>query len=29
MLIVDALAEDWGTSRDGKRTWCTLTVPKT
>ncbi|MEV6132964.1 ATP-binding protein [Streptomyces violaceusniger] len=28
MLIVDALAEDWGTSRDGKRTWCTLTVPK-
>ncbi len=28
MFIVDALAEDWGTSQDGKRTWCTLSVPE-
>ncbi|WP_329315781.1 ATP-binding protein [Streptomyces sp. NBC_01262] len=27
MLIVDALSEDWGTSQDGTRTWCTITVP--
>lgn len=25
MLIVDALADDWGTSQDGTRTWCKLT----
>ncbi|MGV9351033.1 ATP-binding protein [Streptomyces spiralis] len=24
LLIVDALATDWGTSEDGSATWCTL-----
>ncbi|MCD7438951.1 ATP-binding protein [Streptomyces lincolnensis] len=28
MLIVEALAEDWGTSPDGTRTWCTIAVPE-
>jgi hypothetical protein len=28
MLIVEALAEDWGTSEDGALTWCTIAVPE-
>jgi hypothetical protein len=28
MLIVEALAEDWGTSADGTLTWCTIAVPE-
>ncbi|MFI1359537.1 ATP-binding protein [Streptomyces sp. NPDC020898] len=28
MLIVEALSEDWGTSPDGTRTWCTIAVPE-
>ncbi|MER5529832.1 ATP-binding protein [Streptomyces sp. NPDC002677] len=28
MLIVDALAENWGTSEDGTLTWCTIAVPE-
>ncbi|MFF3847149.1 ATP-binding protein [Streptomyces sp. NPDC002328] len=28
MLIVEALAEDWGTSEDGTLTWCTIAVPE-
>ncbi|MCC4322333.1 ATP-binding protein [Streptomyces malaysiensis] len=27
MLIVDALADDWGTTDDGSRTWATIAVP--
>ena len=27
-LIVDALAEDWGPSQGGTRTWCTISVPE-
>ncbi|AGP56328.1 ATP-binding protein [Streptomyces rapamycinicus] len=27
MLIVDTLADEWGTSDDGSRTWATITVP--
>ncbi|MFE1987877.1 ATP-binding protein [Streptomyces mirabilis] len=28
MLIVEALAEDWGSSEDGTLTWCTIAVPE-
>jgi anti-sigma regulatory factor (Ser/Thr protein kinase) len=28
MLIVESLAESWGTSPDGTRTWCTIAVPE-
>ncbi|MFE7274484.1 ATP-binding protein [Streptomyces sp. NPDC057623] len=28
MLIVEALAENWGTSKDGTTTWCTIAVPE-
>jgi len=27
LLIVDALAEQWGTSPDGSTTWCTVPIP--
>ncbi|MBD0739076.1 hypothetical protein BGM09_06520 [Streptomyces sp. CBMA29] len=27
LLLVSALAESWGVSEDGKRTWCLLRVP--
>ncbi|MDN3057471.1 ATP-binding protein [Streptomyces sp. SRF1] len=27
MLIIDALAKNWGTSLDGTRTWCTIAAP--
>jgi anti-sigma regulatory factor (Ser/Thr protein kinase) len=27
MLLVSALADSWGTSEDGTRTWCALRVP--
>lgn len=27
MLLVSVLADDWGTSFDGTRTWCSLAIP--
>lgn len=27
LLLVSVVADDWGVSDDGTRTWCTLTVP--
>lgn len=27
VLIIDALADAWGTSDDGTTTWCSLTLP--